>query len=48
MSDSLVVKTVEEFQEAPKKRASPFESKFHMSAAGRWPLGAMGSTLGLF
>jgi hypothetical protein len=28
--------------------ASPFESKFRLFAAGRWPLGIMGSTLILF
>ena len=28
--------------------ASPFESKFRLFAAGRWPLGVMGSTLILF
>jgi hypothetical protein len=28
--------------------ASPFESKFRMFAAGRWPLGVVGSTLVLF
>jgi hypothetical protein len=28
--------------------ASPFESKFRLFAAGRWPLGVMGSTLVLF
>jgi hypothetical protein len=28
--------------------ASPFESKFHLFAAGRWPLGVVGSTLVLF
>jgi hypothetical protein len=28
--------------------ASPFESKFHLFAAGRWPLGVVGSTLILF
>ena len=28
--------------------ASPFESKFRLFAAGRWPLGVVGSTLVLF
>ena len=28
--------------------ASPFESKFRLFAAGRWPLGVLGSTLILF
>jgi hypothetical protein len=28
--------------------ASPFESKFRLFAAGRWPLGVVGSTLALF
>lgn len=28
--------------------ASPFESKFRLYAAGRWPLGVVGSTLVLF
>ena len=28
--------------------ASPFESKFHLYAAGRWPLGILGSRLVLF
>jgi hypothetical protein len=28
--------------------ASPFESKFRLFAAGRWPLGVIGSTLVLF
>jgi hypothetical protein len=28
--------------------ASPFESKFRLFAAGRWPLGIMGSRLILF
>jgi hypothetical protein len=29
-------------------QASPFESKFRLFAAGRWPLGVVGSTLFLF
>jgi hypothetical protein len=29
-------------------RASPFESKFRLFAAGRWPLGVVGSRLVLF
>jgi hypothetical protein len=28
--------------------ASPFESKFRLFTAGRWPQGVMGSTLVLF
>ena len=28
--------------------ASPFESKFRLFAAGRWPLGVVGSTLVVF
>jgi len=28
--------------------ASPFESKFRLFAAGRWPLGVVGSTLIFF
>ena len=28
--------------------ASPFKSKFRLLAAGRWPLGVVGSTLALF
>jgi len=30
------------------KKASPFESKFRLFAAGRWPLGVVGSRLILF
>ncbi len=30
------------------KEASPFESKFRLFAAGRWPLGVVGSRLILF
>jgi hypothetical protein len=31
-----------------EEAASPFESKFRLFAAGRWPLGVVGSTLILF
>jgi hypothetical protein len=31
-----------------KDAASPFESKFRLFAAGRWPLGVVGTTLVLF
>lgn len=33
---------------AGQAAASPFESKFRLFAAGRWPLGVVGSTLVLF
>ena len=35
-------------EELAEDATSPFESKFRLFAAGRWPLGVVGSTLVVF